>query len=135
MLPKSGDLSDVNNWRPIAVLPILYKIFSKLICSRISHILESAQSNDQFGFRKDRRIDDVFGIFENLVGKTSEWNLPIWIASLDLRKAFDRILHQPPSQAHHLQKVPEGYVQLLMVLYKNQKGPSTVTIFSIYVEV
>lgn len=31
MLPKSGDLSDANNWRPIAVLPILYKIFSKLI--------------------------------------------------------------------------------------------------------
>ena len=31
MLPKTGDLSDANNWRPIAVLPILYKIFSKLI--------------------------------------------------------------------------------------------------------
>ena len=60
--------------------------------------------------------------FENLVGKTSGWNLPIWIASLDLHKAFDRILHQPLFQALHLQKVPEGYVHLLMVLYKNQKG-------------
>ena len=45
MLPTIGDLSDVNNWRPIVVLPILYKIFSKLIYARISPILESYQSN------------------------------------------------------------------------------------------
>ena len=75
MLPKNGDLTDVNNWRPIAVLPILYKIFSKLVYSRIHQILETNQSDDQFAFRKDRRIDDVFGILENIVGKTSEWNL------------------------------------------------------------
>ena len=122
MLPKNGDLTDVNNWRPIAVLPILYKIFSKLVYSRIHQILESNQSDDQFVFRKDRRIDDVFGILENIVGKTSEWNLPLWIASLDLRKAFDRILHQPLFRTLRLQKVPESYVQLLVVLYKNQKG-------------
>ena len=67
----------------------------QLIYSRINPILEGAQSNDQFDFRKDRRIDDVLGILENMVGKTSEWNLPIWIGSLDLRKVFDRILHQP----------------------------------------
>ena len=86
---------------------------------RINPILEKCQPNDQFGFRKDRRIDDVLGIFENMVGKTSEWNLPIWIASLDLRKAFDRILHQPLFETLHHQEVPEGYVHLLAVLYKN----------------
>ena len=31
MLPKDGDLSDVANWRPIATLPILYKIFAKML--------------------------------------------------------------------------------------------------------
>ena len=27
MLPKSGGLTDPSNWRPIAILPILYKMF------------------------------------------------------------------------------------------------------------
>ena len=118
MLPKNGDLSNVNNWRPIAVLPILYKIFSKLIYARISPILESCQSNDQFGFQKDRRIDDVLGILENMVGKTSEWNLPLWICSLDLRKAFDRVLHQPLFEILRHQNIHDGYLHLLGVLYK-----------------
>ena len=122
MLPKSGDLSDANNWRPIAVLPILYKIFSKLIYARLHPILENCQSNDQFGFRTDRRIDDVFGIVENIIGKTSEWNVPLWICSLDLRKAFDRVLHQPLFDILRHQNVPDGYLQLVAVLYKGQKG-------------
>ena len=46
---------------------------------------------------------------------------PLWIASLHLRKTFDRILHQPLFETLHLQKVPEGYVHLLALLYKNQK--------------
>ena len=122
MLPKSGDLSNANSWRPIAVLPILYKIFSRLIYARIHPILEKSQSNDQFGFRIDRRIDDVFGILENVIGKTSEWNLPLWIASLDLRKAFDRVLHRPLLETLRYQNVPEGYIHLLGALYTKQKG-------------
>ena len=31
MLPKSGDLENVSNWRPIAILPISYKVFSKMV--------------------------------------------------------------------------------------------------------
>ena len=42
--------------------------------------LEVSVDNDQFGFRKDRRIDDGLGMFENMVGKvasgTSPYGLP-----------------------------------------------------------
>lgn len=122
MLPKTGDLSDANNWRPIAVLPILYKIFSKLVYARLHPVLEKYQSHDQFGFRIDRRIDDVFGIVENMIGKCGEWNLPVWICTLDLRKAFDRILHQPLFEILRHQNIHDGYLHLLGVLYKGQKG-------------
>ena len=29
MLPRSGNLNDPANWRPIAILPIFYKIFTR----------------------------------------------------------------------------------------------------------
>ena len=105
-----GDLKDASNWRPIAILPILYKIFARLLYQRLQPILEMEQSDDQFGFREKRRIEDVFSILENLVGKTNEWNLPLWMASIDLRKAFDRILHVPLFDALRVQCVPEGYI-------------------------
>ena len=35
MLPKSGDLKDASNWRPIAMVPVLYKVFARLLYQRI----------------------------------------------------------------------------------------------------
>jgi hypothetical protein len=122
MLPKSGNLNEVSNWRPIAILPILYKIFSRLLYGRLLPILEASQSNDQFGFRANRRIDDVFGIIENIIGKTNEWNIPLWMISLDLKKAFDRIEFGPLFEALREQGVPDAYIELLSILYRNQKG-------------
>ena len=122
MLPKTGNLQCVSNWRPIAILPILYKVFAKMLYYRLSPILDCQQADAQFGFRRKKRIDDVFVILENMIGKTDEWNVPLWMISLDLRKAFDRIQFGPLFDALREQEVPEAYVQLLSALYKDQKG-------------
>ena len=37
MLPKDGDLKELSNWRPIALLSIFYKIFAKFVYNRISY--------------------------------------------------------------------------------------------------
>ena len=57
-----------------------------------------------------------------MIGKTNEWHLPLWLMSLDLRKAFDRIQFGPLFAALREQGVPEGYIHLLGLLYKDQKG-------------
>ena len=122
MFPKGGDLSCASNWRPIAILPILYKIFAKMLYYRLYPILDAYQPDDQFGFRKNKRIEDVFAILENIIGKTDEWNIPVWTISLDLRKAFDTIKFLPLFAALRRQGVPEAYVQLLSALYEKQIG-------------
>ena len=35
MLPKSGDLRDANNWRPVALLSISYKILARIVHKRL----------------------------------------------------------------------------------------------------
>ena len=57
-----------------------------------------------------------------MIGKSDEWNLPLWMISLDLRKAFDRINFQPLFNALREQKVPEAYIRLLCALYEKQEG-------------
>ena len=44
------------------------------------------------------------------------------MVSIDLRQAFDRILHVPLFDALRVQSVPEGYIQLLAAFYSNQQG-------------
>ena len=46
MLPKSGNLELVSNWRPIAILPILYIVFAKMLYYRLSPIFEKHQADN-----------------------------------------------------------------------------------------
>ncbi|KAE9413198.1 hypothetical protein Angca_009328, partial [Angiostrongylus cantonensis] len=50
ILPKKGDRRDLRNYRPICLLSVLYKLFTKIIFSRISRTLDEVQSVEQAGF-------------------------------------------------------------------------------------
>ena len=91
MLPKAGDTSKPSNWRPIAVLDITYKIFAKVIHNRIRESLERHQPAEQFGFRQGRGADDALFLVECVVSRAVEWKSSVWIMSIDLTKAFDRV--------------------------------------------
>ena len=95
MLPKSGDLNDPSNWRPIAILPVIYKIFSKILCNRLRGVLNEHQPDDQYAFRPNRNINDVFIILESMIGESIEYDTALWLVSLDLRKAFDKVEFTP----------------------------------------
>ena len=60
----------------------------------------------------------MFVILENTIGKSDEWNLLLWMISLDLRKTFDRINFRLLFNALRERKVPEAYMQLLSTLYE-----------------
>ena len=53
VLFKKGDPQALENYRPISILPILLKLFSRVLYARIERSLTSAQSVDQAGFRAD----------------------------------------------------------------------------------
>ena len=94
-LPKSGDLRQVGNWRPISLLPVPSKIMERIIYRRINSHLEANNilTNSQYGFRNSRGTNDaVFKLVNDiyLAKDNSEFMLTCF---LDVRKAFDSI-HQ-----------------------------------------
>ena len=122
MLSKSGEKKDPGNWRPVALLHISYKICSNLLHGRLSAQLESRQPDDQIGFRRSCGVDDAFVVLETVCSNSLEWNFNCWFASLDLKKAFDRIEHVSLFRALHHHGVDHEYVKLITMLYREQTG-------------
>ena len=93
-----------------------------MIYQRLHATLESHQSRDQVGFRPKYSVEDAFIVLESMISKSYEWKFPIWMASLDLRKAFDRIEYHALFDALREQGVGDNYLALLASMYSDQTG-------------
>ena len=58
--------------------------------SRIEALLEARQPEEQHGFRQNRRLEEHL-LTTNIIDTSRAVGLPIWVLSLDLSKAFDRV--------------------------------------------
>ena len=56
---------------------------------------------------------DAFAVFEIFSTKSMERSVPMWCASLDWRKAFDRIGYNALFDAMRAHGVPHAYLKLL----------------------
>ena len=68
----------------------------------------------------DIRIEDALFCAEVAIEHHQEFNLPLWMLSMDMRKAFDTIDHPALVRALRSRGLPEAYVSLLALLYANQ---------------
>ena len=122
MLPKSGDLTQTSNWRPIAILPIFCEIFARLVYNRNSPRLFQYQSRDQHAFTPSIRIEDALLCAETAFQYALEFNVPLWVLSMDLRKAFDTVDHAQVFQSLAYHGLDPAYIELLKGLYSGQSG-------------
>lgn len=90
---KSGATDIPDNYRPIALLPILSKLLEKVVNKRLTNFFEKHNiiSNKQFGFRRGRSTEDAARLLTNIVSSTVDKGERTMCAFLDLAKAFDTI--------------------------------------------
>ena len=92
---KSGDELDPNNYRPISSLPLLNKIFEKLLHKRLTFFLESYSifTDKQYGFRKNMNTNDaVNNLLDNIYNAMDDSDF-LGAVFIDLSKAFDTVPH------------------------------------------
>jgi hypothetical protein len=90
---KKGNTLIIDNYRPISILPILNKIFEKLIYVRVSGFFTdcSLLSENQFGFRKNRDTQQAtLKLIHNLIDLSGAEKCAACIF-LDFSAAFDTI--------------------------------------------
>ena len=93
---KQGSRNQKDNYRPISILPLISKIFEKLICSQLSNNFDNILSKFQCGFRRGYGPQHCFLLMIDKWKKAVDNNKIFGAVLTDLSKAFDCICHDLP---------------------------------------
>ena len=92
LLDKLGkDPLTLNNWCPLCLLNNDFKIYDKILATRMKLAMPEIIHSDQSGFLKGHHITDNLLDLTSIIYHTSEHNIPATIVALDFEKAFDKV--------------------------------------------
>lgn len=125
---KSGDRHKISNYRPISILPLIGKIFEKLLHNRIyDHLcINNFLSPNQGGFRPGMGINDSIDTLLDFVYNSLNDNKLILTIFYDLKKAFDTINHNILFSKLHGAGFRDKTLKLLKNYFTNRKQCCTV---------
>ena len=118
-IPKPHkDPTSSENYRPIALAPILSKILEWCILLEFSDSF--ATSSLQFGFKSSMSTTLCTGMVKNVVAHYMSRGSPVFACLLDASKAFDLVEHSLLFQQLLDRKVPNFLVRFLLSWYSTQ---------------
>ncbi|KAK6735829.1 hypothetical protein RB195_018837 [Necator americanus] len=91
LIHKKGDREDLRNYRPICLLSVLYKVFTKIILMRISRTLDEVQPQEQAGFRQGFGCMDHIQTVSRVIEVCREYRLLLVLTFVVYEKAFNSV--------------------------------------------
>ncbi|KAI4886572.1 hypothetical protein NFI96_000182 [Prochilodus magdalenae] len=98
-IPKKSTITSMNDYRPIALTPIVMKCFERLILSHIKRSLPSTLDPHQFAYRANRSTDDAVSLaIHTALNHLDSNNSYVRMLFIDFSSAFNTII---PSRLIH----------------------------------
>ena len=95
LLAKKSAPADWGDTRPIALSSVLLKTFSPLITHRVAHHVQTP-SRLQWS-RRHRQGVELILVLHKVCRAAHDWGIPMFLAKLDIRKAFDSVYQESPA--------------------------------------
>ena len=89
-IPKKGELTEPKDYRPISVSTTFAIIYEKLILTKINFNKDLIGPN-QFGYKPNTSCKHAYFIVNETINYYNKGKSPLFIASLDATKAFDKL--------------------------------------------
>ena len=119
---KKGSCENLNNYRPIALLPVMSKVFEKVLNLQLTNVIENGFVDDnQFGFRQAHSTEDALMKFADMVQKELAANKHVVSVFVDVSKAFDSCDHGILINKIRKTGLDESGIKLLTSYLKDRK--------------
>ena len=120
LIPKKNkNLSLLNNWRPISLLNVDYKIATKALAVRLRKVLPSIMSDVQTGYIEGRFIGEDIRMISDIIHFTTEQNQEGIALFIDFEKAFDSLAWAFLSKALDVFQFGNDFKNWVRILYSN----------------
>lgn len=114
---KKGDPTNPSNYRGISVTPILLKIIEHVLNTRHNPPLLKTQSKLQKGFTEKTSSMNAAMILSECINESNVQKKPLYVAALDVQKAFDVVDHDSLLRKLYLDGISGDDWLLLKDLY------------------
>lgn len=92
LLPKTGSLHDLGNWRPISLLNTDYKIYTRMITDRLQALARSCIPDEQTAFIRGRQLQHGAALLRCLLDTARLQPDGDWcLVNMDQSKAYHRV--------------------------------------------
>ncbi|WP_419593383.1 reverse transcriptase domain-containing protein, partial [Thiolapillus sp.] len=123
LLPKGDKPRQfLENWRPITLLNVSYKIASGCIANRIKRILPDIIHSDQTGFVSGRCISENTRLLYDVIHYTEKRNVSGLLLLIDFEKAFDSVSWSFIKKTLNFLKFGPDIKKWIDIFYKNTKS-------------
>ena len=90
LLPKTQDASKIQQYKPICLLNVSFKIFTKVATIRINSVAEDLISSTQTAFMRGRNILEGVVILHETIHELHRKNQSEVIFKIDFEKAYEK---------------------------------------------
>ena len=112
---------DPNNYRPISLLSVFYKVASGAITRRVSSVYEQLVGPHQVAYSTSRNISSVPINIINAIQSTLDNREQALVVALDFRKAFDSLSHSYISQILELLNFGPVMIKYVKLFFEGRK--------------
>lgn len=116
LVPKKGDLTLVENFRPIALVSVFLKLLNRMVLNRL-RALDRHIRYSQNGFRPDRSTKENALALRILVEQAQLTGEPLVALFIDSKQAFPSITFSAIRAALVSFAVPEPFIQMVLQCY------------------
>ena len=110
----------MRGFRPIAMLPAIYRIYSKTLQQLAGDKLQ-ARISPQFGHVPGRQAHEVVWMLRRMVEQATEWQIPIFAMDCDVAAAIDHVSHHEIIKATMDMGVPPILIAAWIRVYRNSE--------------
>ncbi|CAI5999429.1 unnamed protein product [Closterium sp. NIES-65] len=91
LLHKKGGREQLENYRPITLLSLTYKVIARVVADRMKRVLHEVISPEKYDFLPGRRLSDAVGLVADAIEATKNKDHDWYLLLVDFRKAFDSV--------------------------------------------